>query len=295
MLNDTMFKALFRSIEAREMVASFLSSVTGIEKEELRNAEYQGGELPKKNLKEKGKTSDIIVKIEDHHKIILEMNQYASDKMFEKNTSYAFSIASETVLAGRKEYPVVILINIDNFNAYGSKEGILSFKLRDEYGHIETNQYHSIHLILENIVNNEYNIDKEIRKIAILLKKRSLKEMEEEFEGDEKYMAAVRKVEELSTDPNFVGYYDIEEARKQELEDMKATGFRIGHEEGKEAGIREGIEQGIKEGIEQGIEQGEKNKQIEIAKLMILKGIDMKTISECTSLTEEEIEKIPSK
>ena len=35
--------------------------------------------------------------------------------------------------------------------------------------------------------------------------------------GDEAYMACVRRVEELSTDPNFVGYYDIEKARKQEL------------------------------------------------------------------------------
>ena len=33
MLNDAMFKALFRSMEARDMVASFLSSSTGLEKE----------------------------------------------------------------------------------------------------------------------------------------------------------------------------------------------------------------------------------------------------------------------
>lgn len=140
MLNDAMFKALFRSMEARDMVASFLSSITGIEKEILKNADYQGGELPKKKIKEKGKTSDIIVKIEDNHRIILEMNQYRGDKIFEKNMSYAFSIASETVLAGTKKYPAVILINIDNFNAFGTKEGILNFKIRDEYGHIETDR-----------------------------------------------------------------------------------------------------------------------------------------------------------
>ena len=29
----------------------------------------------KKNIHEKGKTSDIIIKIEDNHKIVLEMNQ----------------------------------------------------------------------------------------------------------------------------------------------------------------------------------------------------------------------------
>jgi hypothetical protein len=45
-------------------------------------------------------------------------------------------------------------------------------------------------------------------------------------------MAAIRKVEDLSTNPNFVGYYDIEEARRQDKEDMKNTGIRIGMERG---------------------------------------------------------------
>jgi len=113
-LNDAMFKSLFRSIEARGVVASFLSSLTGINKEILFNAEYQGGELPKKILKEKGKTSDVIIKVDDGNKLIIEMNQEYTDKIFEKNTSYAFSIASETILSGTKKYPKVILINFDN-------------------------------------------------------------------------------------------------------------------------------------------------------------------------------------
>ena len=56
--------------------------------------------------------------------------------------------------------------------------------------------------------------------------------MKNEFKGDDDYMAAIRKVEDLSTDPDFVGYYDVEEARKWDLEDMKDTGIRIGEERG---------------------------------------------------------------
>ena len=41
--------------------------------------------------------------------------------------------------------------------------------------------------------------------------------------------------------------------------------------------------------LRQGIEEGEKNKQIEIAKNMLLKGIDLNTISEVTNLSIEEI------
>jgi predicted transposase/invertase (TIGR01784 family) len=90
--------------------------------------------------------------------------------------------------------------------------------------------------------------------------------MKEKFKGDESYMAAIRKVEDLSTDPNFIGYYDIEEARRQDLEDMKNTGIRIG------------------------MEQGETNKQIEIAKKMINKNMNINDIIELTGLTKEEID-----
>ena len=37
-------------------------------------------------------------------------------------------------------------------------------------------------------------------------------------------MACIRRVEELSTDPDFVGYYDLEEAHKQDLSDSYETG-----------------------------------------------------------------------
>ena len=265
MLNDAMFKALFRSIEAREMVSNFLSELTGIDKEILMNADYQGGELVKKKLDEKGKTSDIIIKIDRNNKIILEMNQYPTDYIFEKNVSYVFSIASETIMSGSKNYPNVIMISFDNFNKYKTDKPILEFKLRDQYGNIETNQYHSIHLIIENIINSKYNINKETKKLISLLKKKTVNEMEKEFKGDDTYMAAIRKVEDLSTDPDFVGYYDIEEARKQENWEFKQTG------------IREGFEQGAKE------------KQIEIAKEMLNKDMEINLISEITKLSIEEI------
>jgi predicted transposase/invertase (TIGR01784 family) len=238
------------------------------------NASYQGGELPKKNIKEKGKTSDIIIRIENDKHIILECNQYYSDNIFEKNTSYLFSIASEKIKINAKKYPLVILVNIDNFNAYKTTKPILHFMARDEEGIIEHDLYNSFHLILENVRNTKYNIDTEIKKVSELLKMTEINKMKEKFKGDESYMAAIRKVEDLSTDPNFIGYYDIEEARRQDLEDMKNTGIRIGMEQG----------------IEQGIEQGETNKQIEIAKKMLDENESIEKIINYTSLSKEEID-----
>ena len=98
-------------------------------------------------------------------------------------------------------------------------------------------------------------------------------------------MACIRKVEDLSTDPNFIGYYDIEEARRQEIEDMKATGFRMGKEEGFEQGHKEGRQ----EGCEEGREEGKKTKQLEIAKTMLKDNLNVDIISKYTGLSEKEI------
>ena len=45
-LNDAVFKAIFRSQEARGMISSFLSEITGISKEDFLNAYFVGGEIP---------------------------------------------------------------------------------------------------------------------------------------------------------------------------------------------------------------------------------------------------------
>ena len=268
MLNDALFKALFRSVEAREMVVDFLSELIGIKKEVLEQADYQGGEIPKKIMTERNKTADMIIKIEDSNRIILEMNQYLSQKMYERNTSYAFSVASETIISGSKKYPKVILINFDNFNYYKTERGILNFKLRDEEGHIETEQYQSIHLILENIIDKKYNKSDEIKKMVKLLRCKTVEEMEEKFKGDDIYMAAIRKVSELSMDPNFVGYYDIEEAHRQQLEDMEKTGY------------------------DKGIEEGKIENQKEVAKAMYADGVAMDTISKYVGISIEKIQSL---
>ena len=269
MCNDRLFKSIFRSIEARKVVINFLSAITGIEKERLEKAEIHGGDIAKTKVTEKAKASDVMVKLNEQEKIIVEINDYYNSNQFEKNTEYAFSVIVESTKS-KKKYSKIILINIDNFNKFKTKKPILHFKLRDEDGNIENESYNSIHLILDNCVNKLYNqnIDEEIIKFSKFLKTTTLDDMKKVFKGDEDYMAAVRKVEDLSTDPEFIGYYDVEEAHKQEVEDAYDSGTQIG--------------------FEKGISQ----RNIEIAKNMLLKDIDLNTISECTDLSIDEIESL---
>ncbi len=58
---------------------------------------------------------------------------------------------------------------------------------------------------------------------------------------------------------------------------------------GLEKGIERGIKQGIKQGIEQGIEKGIEKGRTEIARTMLAKGMNIRTISELTGLSVDEI------
>ena len=275
LLNDAMFKALFRSIEARGVVSEVISNLTGIDKEILMKADYQGGELPKKKITEKGKISDVIIKIDDNNKIIVEMNQNYTNNIFNKNISYAFSIASETILKDRiknkYEYPRVILISFDNFDRFNTKKGVVCCRIQDEEGHIETDQYTSYHILLDKKVNREYN-NIEVEKLVNFLNQKDIEGLKSKYEGDEEYMSCIRKVEELSTDPNFVGYYDLEEAHRQDIASSYDTG----------------LEEGIEKGIEQGIEQ----EKLAIAKNMLKEKIDISLISKMTGLSVDTIKEL---
>lgn len=268
MLNDALLKALFRSQEARNMIASFLSSITKISKEKLMTAEYVGGENPKRRLYEKGKTSDIIVIIDNRNRIIVEVNQYQTDHIFEKNSTYAYSNLLEATRISQVDYPKIILVNIDNMNYYETDRPMLNFKSMDEESHIENDLYTSIHLILANIVNSKYNIDKEIEKFGRLLKMKTLEEMKEEFKEDEAYMSGIKKIEELVMDPEFIGLYDIEERRQRDMLDSKLTGLR----EGRLDGIREN--------------------KMKVAKEMLKDKLSYEAIAKYTKLTEQEIREL---
>ena len=104
-------------------------------------------------------------------------------------------------------------------------------------------------------------------------------------------MAAIRRVEELSTDPNHVGYYKLEEAHKQDLYGMWEAGKENGIGIGRELGIKDGI--GI--GREQGIKDGQIMQQKEMINNMLAKNFDMETISEIVNMPVPEIKKLQKK
>ena len=93
---------------------------------------------------------------------------------------------------------------------------------------------------------------------------------------------ALTTLEFLSQDDQARHLY---EARQKALHDYASA-----VEYAKEQGIQQGIEQGMQAGIEQGIEE----KALEIARAMLARGLDIKTIEEITQLPITTIEMLRS-
>ena len=81
----------------------------------------------------------------------------------------------------------------------------------------------------------------------------------------------------------------IKASLKQGEEKGLRKGRQEGLEEGEKKGIAEGRAEGLKEGEKKGIKKGIQQEKLEIAKQMLLKGLDMQLICEMTGLSKKRI------
>ena len=133
--------------------------------------------------------------------------------------------------------------------------------------------YTSIHLIIDNILKDKYNVDKEISKFAEFLNMKDVKETSKFMEDDD-YMAGIVKVEDLMRNVDEVGLlYDYEEEIASRMIDEHDTGY----------------DEGLEKGIEQGIEQGKKNNQKEIAIRLKNTGMEDREIINILNISLDEL------
>ena len=196
--------------------------------------------------------------------------------LFRKNALYSYATLVSAIPVNTEVYKKVILVNIDSFNHFKVQEPIIPFGTK--YEELEEHDlYVSYHVILENITNTNYNIDKEVRKFGEFLSlKLTIEELKEKYRGDDKYMDIARKVEKFMRDNNLVQYYDLEASHQYEIKDSYDTGVR----EGRTSGLAEGRQEGLK------------TRSAEIAKNLLNLNIDIPTIMKSTGLTRQEIMKL---
>ena len=77
----------------------------------------------------------------------------------------------------------------------------------------------------------------------------------------------------------------IDTAKREGMEKGLAEGMEKGLAEGMEKGLAEGMEKGLAEGMEKGMSQ----RSLEIARMMLAKGMDAATVMEITGLSERQL------
>jgi len=177
----------------------------------------------------------------------------------DKNVRYAFALIDRTTKEGDNEYSKVLLLNIDRFNKYHTNKLIIDFRIRSEDGVVESNIYHSIHLIVENFTKENYNkVEKEIVKFVDFLKYTDLMKLKKDYKGDVDYMAGVVKLEDYMKDPDVYGLLYDEPTPEEEIREIKEFAM--------EQGMEKGMEKGMKQGMEKGMEQKTRESAIKLHK-----------------------------
>ncbi len=126
-------------------------------------------------------------------------------------------------------------------------------------------------------IKGRENEENELMDWLIFLDNPSSERVIRKMEENENLKQAVEKLDEISADEKM---QRIAELRQKAIMDEKAIYSK---------GIKDGIKQRNRTTVRN---NGEKDKEIEIAKKMLEKGMELKTIVEITGLTQEEVEQI---
>ena len=273
---DPLFKALFGKEKNKDLLAFIINSYLKLNITE-NDIIINNSELYKENIKEIGKTVDLIVTLKNNIILNIEINSNTNyPGLINRNLAYICKIYSEQFEMKQDYYKTVkkcIQINLNNFKMSEQKD-ILVYKLNDNG--IELTSNLEIHYIdMEKVSKKCY--DKDIERLMKVIMSKSYKELEK----NTKYMGKlgeklVEEVKEISNDKFIYGLYD-----KKKDEEMIKNSIRYG-----------AYDEGFDKGIQTGFTNGVKDKTLSVVANMIKERIPINVISKVTGLTKKEIEKI---
>ncbi len=294
---DCIFKSLFQKQEMRSILSYILSNIIDINEEFIyNNLTFKNTELAKDNYFEKGKITDLLIEVQDSV-INLEMNTNKKQGTIIKNNCYHHKLASKATLKGQGYVErQIIQINFDCINRFDDRL-IIKFLFRDEEGkYISEENFIKYHINMEKMKKIDYNKSSLSRfeKILKMMTEEDKEELKRLSKGDKELENMKEEICKMSEDEEMVDYMiELEEiAQKINAEEDRKEARKEGLKEGLEEGKKEGLKEGLEEGKKEGLKEGKKESTIEIAKAMLNKNFEIKTISEITNLSIEEIENL---
>ena len=277
-LNDIVFKNTLCVEEHKGLLKWLLESCLDIK---IDNLILKDKELSKKTKYSKGRVVDLLIE-SDNKMFNVEINNRPHDYNNDRNLGYLANLYGKSIDKSNdyKKINSCIQLNITS----GKKD----IELKSKYLLVDTLN-ESKNIWTDNFIIYEINVDllkklyynKDIKSInkykPVIMLTLNKEELEEFSLGDERIMEYKDKVNELNSDDDFVTFISREEDQEK-TENALRTIISEKNEELKNS--REELKtQKIKLNIEHARKMKEKN-------------IDLNAISEITGLTIEEIEKL---
>ena len=277
-LNDIVFKNTLCVEEHKGLLKWLLESCLDIK---IDNLILKDKELSKKTKYSKGRVVDLLIE-SDNKMFNVEINNRPHDYNNDRNLGYLANLYGKSIDKSNdyKKINSCIQLNITS----GKKD----IELKSKYLLVDTLN-ESKNIWTDNFIIYEINVDllkklyynKDIKSInkykPVIMLTLNKEELEEFSLGDERIMEYKDKVNELNSDDNFVTFISREEDQEK-TENALRTIISEKNEELKNS--REEL-------------KTQKTKlNIEHAKKMKEKNIDLNTISEITGLSIKEIENL---
>lgn len=279
--NDIIFKTFFSRKGNEIFLIDFLEALLKIKIEEIQIKEEVN--LETLAVEEKGGRLDLQAKLNDGIIVNIELQIKNHQNIEERTTYYSSKVISRETERGTeyKDITKVIMINILDYELLGFDEYIsdtvIVLDKHREYEVLKGIKWYFIEL--PKFRKQNPNMNEKLNQWLVFLDDYNKEAVKLAEEKNDTLKQARIEMNYLTGDAEVRRLAELRE--KWEMDRISEIGFAK--------------REGIKEGEEKGRQEGKREEQIEIAKKMIEKGIDTRTIIELIGLTEEEIDSIYTK
>lgn len=272
---DIIFQAIFGEVGSENITKDFLEKIL---KRKIEKISLDQNPILRRELKsDKLGVLDIITELDGKEKCNIEMQLIDKNNIIERMLYYWSKIYTKQIKAGEdyNKLEKTIVILIADFNIKGLEE----VTYHSTWKIMETNYAKKLILtdkleldIIElSKIKGRENEKDQLLDWLIFLENPESERVTLKMEENENLKDAVEKLNKISEDEKM---QRIIELREKAIRDEHAI---------------------YEKGVNDGVEKGSKEKELQIAKNMLKKGIKESDIKEITGLTKEEIKKLKRK
>jgi predicted transposase/invertase (TIGR01784 family) len=302
---DFGFKRIFGEEESKPFLISFLNDLLPIddkiEKLEFKNIEKLGA-----SIEDRKAVYDLFCTDAKGNTFIVELQRAHQQHFIDRANYYMTFPIQEQATRGSWTFELtpIYFIGILNFEVEIFKDDVNYVhycQLTDnDTKKVIDKKINHIYIEIPKFKKTEEELSKHLDYWLYFFKElNTLKEIPKKLKNDIVAKAFDKaKFINLSTEEqtkyhiNLKYYRDYINTLDTALEQGYERGMRKGIKEGFEKGIQNGMQKGLEKGLEQGIEQGRKQRDIEMAKNLLLANVDILVISQTTGLSVDNIKKI---